>query len=261
MAARVFLTLCVVLLTATPAHAAHPLITDDTGTQGRGLWQVELTSEYSSHRERERGQDIEEDAVEVTTVLSYGITDRIDALLEVPYIWYRFEVDGSDSHEHGISDVTGAVKWRALDLGDLSFAVKPAIGLPTGDENKGLGNGKLSYGITLIATKERGPMSIHANIGYTRNEYRLDEDETDLRNDVWHISLATEYGATASTRLVGNIGMESSDEKAEATPPVFALGGLIYSVAENFDIDVGMKIGLTKAEADFSLLAGLAWRP
>jgi len=32
-------------LWAGPLHAAHPYITDDTGTQGSGNWQLELMAE------------------------------------------------------------------------------------------------------------------------------------------------------------------------------------------------------------------------
>lgn len=261
MTVRFILTLGVVLLTVTAVHAAHPLVTDDTGTLGRYVWQVEFTSEYSSHREQEDGVDIKENAIEVATVVSYGIADSIDVVLEVPYVSYRFEEDGSDSEDHGLSDVTCAVKWRAIELDGVSFAVRPLIGLPTGDENKGLGNGKISYGMLLIATQQAGPMSIHVNIGYTHNEYRLDEDKDDLRSDVWQVSLATEYPVTSHTRIVANVGMESSDERADNSPPAFALGGLIYSVTENVDIDAGVKLGLTDTEEDFALLAGLTWRP
>jgi hypothetical protein len=44
------------------------------------------------------------------------------------------------------------------------------------------------------------------------------------------------------------------------THPAFVLGGLIYSVSENLDVDFGVKGGLNKPEADYSVLAGLAWR-
>jgi len=34
------------LLIAYPSWAAHPLITDDTGTQGKGKFQLELNGQY-----------------------------------------------------------------------------------------------------------------------------------------------------------------------------------------------------------------------
>jgi hypothetical protein len=35
-----------ILLIASPSWAAHPLITDDTGTQGKGKFQLELNGQY-----------------------------------------------------------------------------------------------------------------------------------------------------------------------------------------------------------------------
>ena len=41
-----------------------------------------------------------------------------------------------------------------FDKEGLSFDLKPGITLPTGDENKGLGNGRASYSLNLITTKK-----------------------------------------------------------------------------------------------------------
>lgn len=42
--------------------------------------------------------------------------------------------------------------------------------------------------------------------------------------------------------------------------PAFILGGLIYSISKNLDIDFGIKGGLNKPETDYAILAGIAWR-
>ena len=39
----------------TSLYAAHPLITDDTGTQGKGRFQLELNGEYSFDKGSEAG--------------------------------------------------------------------------------------------------------------------------------------------------------------------------------------------------------------
>ena len=40
------------LLIACPSWAAHPLITDDTGTQGKGKFQLELNGQYDWDKEK-----------------------------------------------------------------------------------------------------------------------------------------------------------------------------------------------------------------
>jgi hypothetical protein len=57
------------------AHAAHPLITEDTGTQGAGAFQLELTGE------RARDDDLAPGVLRAfrrAAVLSYGVADTAD---------------------------------------------------------------------------------------------------------------------------------------------------------------------------------------
>lgn len=61
-------------------------------------------------------------------------------------------------------------------------------------------------------------------------------------------------------RLVANIGIETNEEHSEDTHPVFLIGGMIWGVSENFDLDLGLKCGLNDAETDTALLAGVAAR-
>lgn len=61
-------------------------------------------------------------------------------------------------------------------------------------------------------------------------------------------------------KVVGNIGIQRHTDRNINIDPAFILGGLIYSLSENFDIDFGVKGGLTKPETDYSVLAGITWR-
>ena len=121
------------------AFAAHPLITDDTGTQGKGKFLVEINSESGFDKEKEEGLTTKQKSGEVATTLSYGITDHLDIVLRVPYQWLRVKEDGETiSKENGFSDVSLELKWRFYESKGLSFALKPGLSFPTGDENKGL---------------------------------------------------------------------------------------------------------------------------
>ncbi|HWQ26696.1 MAG TPA: transporter, partial [Chlorobaculum sp.] len=253
----------VAMLWATPLHAAHPLITDDTGTQGKGKFQLELNSEFSNEKENEDGVSIKESGGEAAATLSYGLSDTIDLVAGLPWQWYRLKEDGSVvADEDGIGDLSLELKWRFFENSDkgLSLAIKPGISIPTGDERKGLGNGKLSGGALLIATCDSDIGALHANVGYTRNEYQLDEDRESSRNDIWHFSLATELNLAQNIRAVTNIGVETNSDKKSDNSPAFLIGGLIYSVSDDFDIDLGIKKGLNEVETDTTVLAGIAAR-
>ena len=241
--------------------AAHPLITDDAGTQGKGKFQVEVNSEFNYHREKEEGVTTKETGGGIGAILSYGILDNIDIVLGMPFQWFKVREDGElISRESGISDLSLELKWRFFEKEGLSFTLKPGITLPTGNEKKGLGNGRPSYALTFITTKESGAWRFHFNLGYMRNEYKLREDKEANRKDIWHVSLASEVEVLKDLRVVGNIGMERNPDKSSNKHPAFILGGIIYSISENVDIDIGVKGGLNKTETDFTILTGIAFK-
>ncbi|MCX8031312.1 MAG: transporter, partial [Thermodesulfovibrionales bacterium] len=151
------------------SFAAHPLITDDTGTQGKGKFQVEINSEFFREKEKIDGISFKETGGEIATVLSYGLADNVDIVLGVPYQWFKVKEDGiTIEKESGISDVSVEFKWRFFEQESLSFAIKPGFTLPTGDDKKGLGAGKATYSLYLIVTKEIEPFAFHLNAGYIR---------------------------------------------------------------------------------------------
>jgi hypothetical protein len=246
----------IILLYQAGAHAAHPLITDDTGTQGKGKFQIELNGEVTFDKEIGPGGKTRETGGEVAAIVSYGMIDSIDIVLGVPYQWTRLKEEGTViSDEDGISDISLEGKWRLYDTDGLSFALKPGITFPTGNEDRGLGAGRATYSIFFITTKELDPLAFHLNLGYARNENKIDE-----RKDIWHASLASEVEIVDGLKAVANIGIERNPDKSSSTAPAFILGGLIYSLLENLDIDLGLKVGLNKPEIDYSILAGVALR-
>lgn len=241
--------------------AAHPLITDDTGTQGKKKFQVEINSEFNYDKEKEGGVRIKETGGEIATIFSYGIVDSVDIVLGLPFQWFRIKEDSElTSPNNGLSDLSLELKWRFYEKEGLSFALKPGLTLPTGNEKKGLGNGRPSYGLAFITTKELGAWAFHFNLGYTRNEYKLREDKEANRKDIWHVSFVSEVEMVKDLKLVGNIGIERNPEKASSRHPAFILGGFIYSISENIDIDWGVKAGLNKPETDFTFLLGMTFR-
>ncbi|MBU2054416.1 MAG: transporter [Proteobacteria bacterium] len=248
--------LSAVLMLHSIAWAAHPLITDDTGTQGQGKFQIEVSGQYDSNKETVGGVSTESTGSQVATTLSYGFTENMDIVLGIPYQWGKGKEDGMTVYdEKGIADMTVDLKWRFFEKDGLSLAFKPGVRIPTGNDEKGLGAGRTGYQAFLIGSLDAAPWTFHTNVGYIGNE-----NKTDKEKSIWHASLAATCEIVKDLRLVGNIGIERNRDKAASQNPAFLLGGLIYSVSENFDIDVGAKYGLNAAEIDWSLMAGMAFR-
>ncbi len=241
------------------AFAAHPLVSDDADTVGRGGFQLELNSEFAFDRETVEGVRLRARGAEVAAVGTYGLTENLDLIVEVPYQWSRIKADGVvEFEEDGIADTTVELKWRFFQAERGAYALKPSIILPTGDEDKGLGNGKVSFGLTFIASREFELVDLHLNLGYVRNEFKLQADREENRRDLWHASLAAVRSLTDDLDLVADIGIERNGERGSNRHPAFALLGLIYAVTENLDVSLGAKVGLSDAETDFALLTGLA---
>jgi hypothetical protein len=173
----------------------------------------------------------------------------------IPYQFISTREGGVKTREDGISDLSVEMKWRLYECEGFSLAAKPGISIPTGDDDRGLGAGKVGGSFFLIATQEFEPWTFHFNAGYGRNESTADEER-----DIWHFSLASEFEAAKWVKLVANVGAERNTDQESDTPAAFALGGLIFPVTENLDLDVGFKVGLTRPEADYAVLAGVAFR-
>ena len=249
-----FVGLC--LLVHSVVWGAHPLTTDDTGTQGKGRFQIEINGQYDSDKETLNGASLESTGSQVATTLSYGMIESADLVLSLPYQWGKVKQDGVTLYdEKGISETTFEVKWRFYEKDGLSLALKPGARIPTGDDEKGLGAGKTGVHAFLIGSKEASPWAFHVNVGYIMNENMADEEK-----NLWQASLAATYEAVKGLKVVGNIGIERNRDKTADKDPAFFLGGVIYSLSENVDIDCGVKYGLTEPETDWSVMAGTAFR-
>jgi hypothetical protein len=245
-----------ILVSSAAAWAAHPLITDDAGTQGKGNFQLEVNGQYDRDDDTVSGVSVKSTGGQVATTLTYGIIDSVDVVLSLPYRWSNIKEDGNTvSDGNGISDTVLEVKWRFFEKDGLGLALKPGVSLPTGDDEKGLGTGKTGYHLFFIASQEIAPWAFHLNLGYIGNENKVDEEK-----NIWHASLATTYDVVENWKIVGNIGVEKNTDKAADNDPAFIIGGIIYSISKSFDIDFGVKYGLAASETDLSVMAGTTFR-
>ncbi|MEW6333109.1 MAG: transporter [Thermodesulfobacteriota bacterium] len=245
------------VLGAFTAHAAHPLITDDAGSAGKGGFQLEITGEFAHDREtRADGSMEKRETVDAALTLTYGFTEQIDLAVRAPYQWLSSRRgDDPVARANGISDLSLDLKWRIFEQGGWGLALKPGITLPTGDEDMGFGSGRAAYRLFFITTKKREPWAFHLNLGYIRN----DNNAADRRN-LWHASLAGEFALIRNLKAAANVGIQTNPATGSGTHPAFALGGLLYDLSETISLNAGVKFGLTAPEADVSYLAGITFK-
>jgi hypothetical protein len=243
--------LCSFLWWAQDSFAAIPLITDDTGTQGKGKFQLELFGEYAS--DRDEGFTNKDSSFSAT--LTYGIIDPVDLVLTIPYESWRAEGSEPVGKGDGLGDLIIEARWRFFEKDGFSFALKPGFTIPTGSDEKDLGTGRMTYRLFVIASKEMNPWAFHLNVGYIRNNNFEDD-----RKDIWRASFAATVDVTKNLKLAGDVGVETNPESFSKTPPAYILGGVIYSPKEDLDLGFGIKAGLTKTEPDFAVRGGITVR-
>lgn len=216
--------------------AAHPLITEDTGTQGEGGWQLEITADQM--------RDGESRATQSAAVLSYGFVEKADVQVGLPY-----------SRHQGKRDLSIDLKWRFHENGPLSLALKPGITLPTGAEERGLGAGRSTWQSLLILSYEPGALSFHTHAGYQRKRNTLGE-----RTSLTHISGAIMYQALDGLKLIIDLSRSTNPDPAAHGSHYYSVLGAIYSIRKDLDLDAGVKHGRGEGATDRAFLFGTTLR-
>ncbi|MBN2080261.1 MAG: transporter [Spirochaetes bacterium] len=280
---------------STALHATHPFITDDTGTQGKGGFEIESSYEYKYNRsrtinrsrrnvaegfvlksagaidgiDRDYALETRERSLAHIAVISlaYGVIDDLDIQACIPYqrtktksrvvnlFGLRHPLSAVDA---GLTDLSVAITWNFWSNDRLGFALKPGISIPTGDESKGLGSGMVGGFVCFVTSIELAPLTIHMNLGYRRSRFAT--EKWNEHADIYRGSIALECQVVEGLRLVLDTGLERNPSPFSRIHPAFILGGVIYSPWEKCDLDLGFKYGITGPEADYAILAGLTFR-
>ncbi|HYD60253.1 MAG TPA: transporter [Noviherbaspirillum sp.] len=225
------------------AHAAHPLVSDDTGTQGAGNRQFEINTD----RTRDGGVSSQSAAATFT----HGLRDALDVFMTIP---------AATTSPSGINDVSIGAKWRFMEGERSSWGLKSELFFPAGDEKRGLGTGRARAGVTLLGAYQVDAWTFLGNIGVTHNRYAIPSDREQNRKVVWRLSAAALYAFDEHWKAVVDAGAAHNEQKAVGTHPAFILLGLIYSPSGKMDVDVGVKVGLNSAEVHRQVGAGLTLR-
>lgn len=245
--------LCVALAFCLPGsmHAAHPLISEDAATQGRGAFELEVGNSWS--------RDDQSRSYELGPQLSYGVTKELDAIVRPSWLDVRFLDSDAQARARGAGDTAVDAKWRFWEGQAISLAVRAGVNAPTGNADRGLGAGKATYHALLVGSFTMEPLMVHANLGYTRNRTAPDE-----RRDLYHASTALVWAASGSWRvLLADIALDSNVEHSASTWPAVWRAGVIYTVRKGFDLDIGSQLRLNGAAPAHVVLVGatVRWGP
>lgn len=249
----------VIMLWSGSAFATHPLLGDDTGTQGPGRVLIESNINYL--------KDNEFKSTAVPVAFTAGIGETMDAAVEIPYLWlHPSPVTGSD--ESGLSDVVFKFKHRFYEHEkkngekqqlEQSLAYQILYLQPTGDEEKGLGSGTSRWGARLISTAEWETIEINANVGYESSGRALRRGNFSFDNAVT-MTVAAEYERVKPWEPVVELAVTRVKQSDGHSRIITALFGLIYEPSEEFYVDAGLRVGLNSDSEDYALLTGFGYK-
>jgi hypothetical protein len=197
--------MCVLALNvnAGGAYAAHPLVTEDTGTQGKGGWQVEVNAEVT----RDSSDGVRTRGLQPGVTLSYGVADAIDIQLGRPYQRQTINDDTIRQESNGGLDTALDLKWRFFGSDGLSLGLKPGLTLGTGQDQGGRGTGRTT-----------------AHLGVRRNNNDVNE-----RCTLYQAAGAAMMKVSHSTRVIVDLSITTNPDPADSSSIRYATAGVIYS--------------------------------
>jgi hypothetical protein len=224
-----------------PAHAAHPSLTEDAGTQGAGHVELEIGAATA------RGPAGRISSLEPQ--LSVGVHDRVDAIVLPTFV----AVDGADNRVHGLAATTTDIKWRFVELDALDFTIRAGVDWPTGSNT--LGGGRSSLHALLVATWRVGDATLSFNAGLDRQSPAVGE-----RRRIGRLAVGVVHPVHEALTVVGDLAVQSNDTVGRATTPGVASIGLIARITPAVNVDVGYRVALNDAARPHAVVAGATFR-
>lgn len=198
-------------------------------SQERNEFQLTLSTEMLSRDE----------AYTTDTVLEieYGITDSLQIGVELPYRVLDAKESG-ESDADGVGDIELEALWNLFNDGVFVASISTGVGLPTGDEDRELGEGEVEYEIMILCAIVLENIEIYAGIG---GEFTDDEEAF-----VYSAGLAVDFvSAVGLVEIAGAYGGEEEE--------VYISPGISFEVMDDIDLVLGVPIGLTSESADWGL--------
>lgn len=244
-----FRALAIAIAAVPVAQAAPPLVTEDTGTQGDGAWQVEVAVEQA----RESRPDAAFEGTQTSFVLTRGIGESVDMQLVVPYLRVTEDGAAGRSVTKGFDDSYLNLKWRFYERKSFSLGVMPTLYFPTGDD--GIGSGHANAGVRMLASYDTGPFEIHANAAA-----RTYKNDFGLRDRLYLVSGAVMYTVHDKLKLIADQTWETNPDPGSDATLRYTTLGAIWIVAAGTGLGCGVKLGHGEPAIDRTLICGIGLR-
>ena len=215
------------------AQGGPPLITDDPGTPGDGVWEINLA--FAAEKGAEGEWLFEAPLLDI----NYGV-GGIQHKFEVPWVW--LDEDGEDP-KNGLGNSEIGAKWRFLDQEehhvDVSVYPQYSFNNPTSSADRGLVRDGTALFLPVELERRFGRFSLNPELGFVVSE----KDD-----DGWAYGLALGYEPVDGLELLGEIHGEADDGLGKHEL-VFNVGGR-WEVIEGLSLLAAAGRGLRGSGSD-----------
>jgi hypothetical protein len=240
------LLVCALFFSGVPSFAGQILGVEDSETKGKGRAELEFNVELSKE-----GKDRE---YSIINVLTLGVAEPLDFSIEYTYTF----LDPQDGESvNGFEDTELFLKY-SLPFGGAFFTqAVMEIGaiVPTGDEEKGTGDGAKDYEAGFVFGREIDTTQLFVNLAYIFSGDRPDGANPD---DIFRASLALEQELNEKKGItaVAEIEYETAEFPGERDI-VTVLGGFEYGLSEDVDLSFGVETALSGDGPDVQFTSGV----
>jgi hypothetical protein len=229
----------------------RPDVTESAYTVDAGHFQVE-TDLFKNIRNKEDG------VLNVSNVynhanLKLGITNTADFQVVVESLIQNVKTDNIRTNSTGFGDVTLRVKQNLWgnDGGKTALSMMPYVNLPTSEFSE---SGVAEPGIVF-------PLAVELKNGWgfgTQVAVDLLKNKADKNYHPEALYSAT-LSHSLSSALDFFVESYTTYNFKDKIAQISGNGGLVYSITDNFKLDAGFNVGITKA-TDKVYFAGLSFR-
>ena len=232
---------------ASSAHAFEPLNTDDAGTIGKSVNQIEQyfyvlhnnvagnPGGVSTPGEEYRGLG---NAKAFPLTFTHGLSESTE--LSIATTYYATP----RGYYSPITNNILGLKWRFWGDGErgLTMAIKPSITLPasTSQQVQGLGLAKTNYELSYILSYYWDSFQVHSNISYARNPYNtnysISGTFSPYQVNLISGSIAPVWIVNSWLKLALDIGSSIDTSSNAAAVNDYGMVAAIFRVNKNVDI-------------------------
>lgn len=221
----------------------RPTVSDSATIQRKGILQIETGGDFDF-----RAPDYS-DQQSAPLGIYFAANKRLR--LDLEFDAFISQKDEIEIRESSMGDVSLGFKAIARDKPDERLAVAYSVKLPTADEEKGLGTGKIDHNLRLILNRNYDKNDFIVNFAYL-NVGRKSEDR---RNSGAQVVFTYERELPKKFGLVVETFGNTVDERQPRG--IYLLGALTYKINKRLVFDVGARPGFGRDAPKIGIFVGL----